>query len=85
MIFRVVTEVEQMTILSHVTVDVLSLDVIQKRICIREAELGVAAILVLDISIMEIIHQDLGEVKNRESNENRLVQLNCSLETLSCH
>ena len=55
---RVLRGVEQVEVLVHVLVNVLSSDVVTQGVPIGEQEGGVVPILLFDYTIMEIVHQN---------------------------
>ena len=57
MVLWVVTEVKHMAVFLHILVDVFTLDVVHERVCICKAQLRIISILLLDVSIVEVVHQ----------------------------
>ena len=50
----VVAEVKHVSVQAHVSVDVITLEIVEKRICIGEAELSIVAVLGLDVAVVEV-------------------------------
>ena len=61
----VVAEVEHVGVQAHVSVDVITLEIVEKRIRVGEAELSIVAVFGLDVAVMEVVHQELREIRKR--------------------
>ena len=80
----VVAEVEHVGVQAHVSVDVITLEIVEKRIRVSEAELSIVAVLGLDVAVVEVIHQELREIENGKLNIDWLIQHDCGLQTVCC-
>ena len=54
MIGWVVAEVKHVGVQAHVPVDFIALGIVEKRICVGEAELSIVAVLGLDLATVEV-------------------------------
>ena len=55
----VVAKVKHVGVQAHVSVDVIALEIVEKRIRVGKAELSIVAVLGLDVAVVEVIHQEL--------------------------
>src|SRR6185437_7150895 len=74
-----VIEIEEIWMLSHIFINIFSLDLEYKGICIHIAKLGIITISLLYISIPEAVHVELTKTQDRCPNYYRLVKGNASL------
>ena len=57
MIGWVVAEVEYVGVQTHISVDVITLNIVEKQDCVGEAELSIIAVLGLDVVVVDVVHQ----------------------------
>ena len=58
----VVAEVKHVGVQFHVPVDVITFDIVEKRIRVGEAELSIVTVLGLDVAGVKVVHQQFREV-----------------------
>ena len=80
----VVAEVKHVGVQAHVSVDVIALEIVEKRIRVSKAELSIVAVLGFDVAVVEVVHQELREDKNGKPNKDWVIQHDCGLQAVSC-
>ena len=80
----VVAEVKHVGVQTHVPIDFIALGIVDKRIRVGETELSFVAVLGFDVAVVEVVHQELREVKNGKPNKDLVIQHDCGLQAVSC-
>src|ERR1044071_5260695 len=82
--FRII-EIKDIWTLSHIFINIFSLDLEYKEICIHIAKLSIITISLLYISIPEAIHVKLTKTQDRCPNYYRLIESHASLSHMSTY
>ena len=61
-VWRVVGSIKQVQIKLDIVVKVFRVDLVTEAVSIGKQQLGSLSVLVLDVLLMELVHQDFGEV-----------------------
>ena len=72
-------------VLGHVLVNVLGLDLKEKAVSVRVEELASLSVLRFELVIIEVVHQELGEIQNAHAHIRRAMEYQVALVDLdSC-
>ena len=69
----------------EVSIDILSLDVDYQTVCVSIQQVDLITISLLEDIIVECIHVELGQVKDRDTNRHGLVELDLLLSAFHTH
>ena len=75
----VVAEVKHVGVQAHVSIDVITLDIVEKRVRVGKAELSILAVLGFYVTVVKVVHQELREIEYGKSNIDWLIQHDCGL------
>ena len=73
MVLGVVARVVELEVAPHVFVDILRLDLEKERVRVCVEQLAARAVLVLEVPVVELVHQDFGEIEDAHARVDRFV------------
>ena len=69
-----VARIKQLRVLGHVLIQIFGLNLATQRICVSEQERTPVLVFVLEISVIEFIHNEFGYLNNGETDCNVFIQ-----------
>ena len=76
MVLGVVAHVVELEVAPHVFVDILRLDLEEERVRVRVEQLAASSVLLLEVLVVELVHQEFGEFEDAHAHVDRFVHQN---------